>query len=82
MPPPPAIPDYIPEDDSCSEGDSEEADHSYLPPEVFALTWHVAVGYVKHMVSCIAYFIHQICHLLSLDMLCVNGICLISLSYM
>ena len=36
--PPPAIPDCIPEEDNCSEGDSEGADHSYLPPEVFALT--------------------------------------------
>ena len=36
--PPPAIPDYIPEEYNYSDGDSEGADHSYLPPEVFALT--------------------------------------------
>ena len=80
--PPPAIPDCIPEEDNCSDGDSEGEDNSYLPFEVFALTWHADVGYIMHMVSCIAYFIHQICHLLSLDMLCVNAICLVSLSYM
>ena len=59
-------------------GDSEAEDHSYLPHEVFALTWHADVGYIMHLVPCIAYFIHQICHLLSLDMLCVNAICLVS----
>ena len=80
--PPPPISDRNQEEDNCSEGDSEGEDHSYLPPEVFALTWHADVGYIMHMVPCIAYFIHQICHLLSLDMLCVNAICLVSLSYM
>ena len=75
--PPPAFPDCIPEEDICSKGDSEGEDNSYLPPEVFALTWHADVGYIMHMVSCIAYFIHQICQLLSLDMLCVNAICLV-----
>ena len=59
------------------EGDSEGEDNSYLPPEVFALTLHADVGYIMHMVSCIAYFIHQICHLLSLDILCANAICLV-----
>ena len=49
--------------------DSEGEDHSYLPPEVFALTWHADVGNIMHMVPCIACFIHQICHLLILDML-------------
>ena len=63
--------------DICSEGDSEGEDNSYLPPGVFTLTWHANVGYIMHMVFCIAYFIHQICHLLSLDMLCVNAICLV-----
>ena len=79
--PPPCISDCNREEDICSEGDSEGEDNSYLPPEVFALTWHADVGYIMHMVSCIAYFIHQICHLLSLDMLCVNAIYLVSLSY-
>ena len=77
-PPPPPISDRNQEEDNCSEGDSEGEDNSYLPPEVFALNWHADV----HMVSCIAYFIHQICHLLSLDMPCMNVICLVSLSYM
>ena len=36
---------------------------------VFSLTWHADVGHIMHMVPCIAYFIFQICHLLSLDML-------------
>ena len=80
--PPPAFPDCIPEEDNCSDGDSEGAGHACLPPEVFALTWHADVGHIMHMVPCIAYCIHQGCHLLSLDMLCVNAICLVSLSYM
>ena len=70
------------EEDICSEGDSEGEDNSYLPPEVFALTWHADVGYIMHMVSCIAYFIHQICHLLSLYILCANAICLVYSSFM
>ena len=78
----PPIPDCIPEEDNCSEGDSEGADHFYLPPEVFALTWHADVGHIMHMAPCIAYFIHRICHQLSLDMLCVNATCLVSISYM
>jgi hypothetical protein len=80
--PHPPISDRNQEEDNCSEGDSEGEDHSYLPPEVFALTWHADVGNITHMVPCIAYWIHQICHLLSLDMLCVSAICLVSLSYM
>ena len=67
--PSPCISDCNRDEDICSEGDSEGEDNSYLPPEVFALTWHADVGYIMHMVSCIAYFIHQICHLLSLDIL-------------
>ena len=66
QPPPPPISDCNQEEDNCSEGDSEAEDHSYLPHEVFALTWHADVGYNMHMVPCIAYFIHQICQLLSL----------------
>ena len=80
--PPPPILDCNPEEDICSEGDSKGEDHPYLPPEVFALTWHVDVGYIMHMVPCIAYFIHQICHLLSLHMLCVNAISLVYSSFM
>ena len=79
QPPPPPISDRNQEEDNCSEGDSEAEDHSYLPHEVFALTWHADVGNIMHMVPCIAYFIHQICQLLSLDMLCVNAICLLTL---
>ena len=79
--PPPAIPDCIPEEDNCSDGDSEGADHSYLPPEVFALTWHADVGHIMHMAPRIAYIIHLICHQLSLDLLCVNATCLVSRSY-
>ena len=74
--PPPPISDRNQEEDNCSEGDSEAEDHSYLPHEVFALTWHADVGNIMHMVPRIAY-----CHLLSLDMLCANVICLVSLSY-
>ena len=80
--PPHPSPDCNPEEDICSEGDSEGEDNSYLPLEVFALTWHADVGYIMHMVSCIAYFIHQICHLLSLDILCANAICLVYSSFM
>ena len=80
--PPPPISNCNQEEDNCSEGDSEGEDHSYLPHEVFALTWHADVGNIMHMVPCIAYCIHPRCHLLSLDMLCVNAICLVSLSYM
>ena len=79
--PPPPISDRNQEEDNCSEGDSEGEDHSYLPHEVFALTWQADVGNIMHMVPCIAYCIHQRCHLLSLDMLCGNAIYLVSLSY-
>ena len=80
--PPPRISDCNREEDICFEGDLEGEDNSYLPHEVFALTWHADVGYIMHMVPCIAYFIHQICQLLSLDMLCVNAICLVYSSFM
>ena len=56
--PPPPIWDYNREEDICSKGDSEGEDHSYLPPEVFALTWHADVGNIMHMVPFIAYCIH------------------------
>ena len=54
QPPPPPILDRNQEEDNCSEGDSEGEDHSYLPHEVFALTWHADVGNIIHMVPCIA----------------------------
>ena len=79
--PPPAFPDCIPEEDNYSDGDPEGADHACLPPEVFALTWHADVGHIMHMAHCIAYIIHLICHQLSLDLLCVNATCLVSISY-
>ena len=55
--PPPPISDRNQEEDNCS-GDSEAEDQSYLPQEVFALTWHADVGNIMHMVPCIAYCIH------------------------
>ena len=79
--PPLAFPDFIPEEDNCSDGDSEGADHACLPPEVFALTWHADVDHIMHMAPRIAYIIHLICHQLSFDLLCVNVICLVSISY-
>ena len=57
VPPPPAFPDCILEEDNYADGDSEGADHSYLPPEVFALTWHADVGHIMHMAPRIAYII-------------------------
>ena len=80
--PPPRISYCNREEDIFSKGDLEGEDHSYLPPKVFGLTLHADVGYIMHMVPCIAYFIHQICHLLSLDMLYVNAICLVYSSFM
>ena len=56
--PSPPISDHNQEEDNCYEGDSEGEDHSYLPHEVFALTWHADVGNIMHMVPCIAYCIH------------------------
>ena len=52
--PRPPISDRNQEEDNYSEGDSEEEDHSYLPHEVFALTWHANVGNIMHMAPCIA----------------------------
>ena len=52
--PPPPILDCNQEEDNSLEGDSEGADHSYLPPEVFALTCHADVGHIMHMMPCIA----------------------------
>ena len=77
----PLSPDCHPEEDICTKADSDAADHSYLPPKVFALTWHDDVSHIMHMLPCSAYFRHHICHLLSLDMFC-NATCLVSISYM
>ena len=56
--PPPPILDHNQEEDNYFEGDLEAEDHSYLPHEVFALTWHADVGNIMHMVPCIAYCTH------------------------
>ena len=68
--------------DSSSEMDSQTDDQSYSPTEVYALTWHGYTAHIMHIVSCIAQFRHQICHLLSLDILCANAICLVYSSFM
>ena len=47
--PPQPSPDCNPEEDICSEADSDGADPSFLSPEVFALTWHDDVGHIMHM---------------------------------
>ena len=46
---PPPSPDCNPEEDIYSEADSDGAGHSYLPPKVFALTWHDDVSHIMHM---------------------------------
>ena len=75
--------DFLLVTDSSSEEDSERDDQSYSPPpEVHALTWGGYIAHIMHMVPCIAYFIHQLCYLLNLDMLCVNAICLVYSSFM
>jgi hypothetical protein len=40
--------------DSSSEEDSETDDQSYLPSEVYTLTWQGYITHIMHMVSCIA----------------------------
>ena len=77
---PPSL-DCNPEEDICSEADSDAADHSYLPPKVFSLTCHDDVSHIMHMLPCSAYFRHHICHLLSLHMFC-NATYLVSISCM
>ena len=79
--PPLAFPDCIPKEDNCLDAASEEADHSYLPPEVFPLTWHADVSHIMHMAPRIDYIIHLICHQLCLDLVYVNATCLVSISY-
>lgn len=68
--------DFLLVTDSSSEEDSERDDQSYPPPEVHALTWLGYIAHIMHMVSCMP------CHLLRLDMLCVNASCLLSISDM
>ena len=65
--PSPPSPDCNPEEDICSEADSDAADHSYLPPR-----WLLCLGMMMLIISC---------HLLSLDMFC-NATCLVSISHM
>ena len=47
--PPHPSPDCNPEEDISSEADSDAADHSNLPPKVFALPWHDDVSHIMHM---------------------------------
>ena len=54
--PPHPSPDCNPEEDICSEADSDAVDHSYLPPKVFALPFHDDVSHIMHMLPCSAYF--------------------------
>ena len=53
---PPPSPDCNPEEDICSEADSDTDDHSYLPHKVFALPWRDDVSHIMHMLPCSAYF--------------------------
>ena len=48
--------DCNPEEDICSEADSDTADHSYLPPKVFALPWHDDVSHIMDMLPCSTHF--------------------------
>ena len=52
----PPYPDCNPEEDIGTVADSDAADHSYLPPKVFALPWHDDVSHITHMLPCGAYF--------------------------
>ena len=54
--PPHPSPDCNPEEAIYSEADSDTANHSYLPPKVFALPWHDDVSHIMHMLPCSAYF--------------------------
>ena len=57
---------------SSSEEDSETDDQSYIPLEVYALSCRVML-----LISCV-WYLALLCHLISLDMLCVNATCLVS----
>ena len=59
--PPPPISDHNQEEDNCSEGDSEGEYHSYLPHEVFTLTWHADVGCIWCLVLLTRYIKYVIC---------------------
>ena len=54
--PPHPSPDCNPEEDICSEADSDTVDYFYLPPKVFSLPWHDDVSHIMHMLPCSAYF--------------------------
>ena len=49
---PPSSPDCNPEEDIYSKADSDAAGHSYLPPKVFALTFHDDVSHIMHILPC------------------------------
>ena len=78
--------DLLLDPDSSSEMDSETDDQSYSPTEVHAQTWHGYTTHIMHMVSCIAYFRHHIHniqhHVLSLDIIYANALCLAYKSHM
>ena len=57
--------------DSSSEEDSETDDQSYFPPRCM-----LQLGRVMLLISCV-WYLALLCHLLSLDMLCVNATCLV-----
>ena len=48
--PPHPSPDCNPEEDICSDMDLDAADHSYLPPKVFALPWPDDVSHHAYVV--------------------------------
>ena len=50
--PPHPSPDCNPEEDFCSEADSDDADHN----SDFDLPWHDDVSHIMHMLPCSAYF--------------------------
>ena len=53
---PPPSPDCNPKEDIYSEADSDAAENSHLPPQVFALAWHDDVSHIMHMLPCSANF--------------------------
>ena len=68
--------DFLLVTDSSSEEDSERDDQSYPPPPRGACS-----NWVILLISCI-WCLALPCHLLRLDMLCVNASCLLSISDM
>ena len=68
--------DFLLVTDSSSEEDSERDDQLYSPPRCM-----LYLGLVILLISCI-WCLALPCHLLRLDMLCVNASCLLSISDM